>query len=186
MARVLIVEDDGALRYDLSSELSSWGHEVLVATDGSSGFLSIRDEYPDLVLCDIVMPKASGFDLLERLKLLGSDYEDICFLFISSRDGPEMIVEGIKVGADDYITKPIDFRLLKVKVESHTKKRRDLLNRVEALSISASTWNGFTFAAVFAVSAMGLGVAAFVIVYWFKSLLGINIFEDFHLSDLLP
>ena len=104
MARVLIVEDDGALRYDLSSELSSWGHEVLVATDGSSGFLSIRDEYPDLVLCDIVMPKASGFDLLERLKLLGSDYEDICFLFISSRDGPEMIVEGIKADKLD-ITK---------------------------------------------------------------------------------
>ena len=123
MTRILVVEDDGALRYDLAQKLVQWGYEVLTESDGALGFDAIEDWQPDVVLSDINMPNHTGFDLMHRVKQLSADYAGMIFLFVSSRSGPTMVADGICCGADDYITKPIDYALLKAKIESHLRKR---------------------------------------------------------------
>lgn len=125
MARILIIEDDGAQRYDMSQAVSDWGHEVLVACDGISGLQAIKDWQPDVVLSDVIMPGVSGFDLRRFLIMSGPGFTDIVFLFVSSWGAPGMVAEGVEIGADDYITKPIDYVSLKNKlVIALSKKQR--------------------------------------------------------------
>ena len=182
MARILVVEDDAALRYDMSERLAQWGHDVRVASDGRIGFDAIKLWQPDLVLSDINMPNDTGFDLVRRIKRLGSEHADMAFLFISSRSSSKMIVEGLTIGADDYLTKPVDYNLLRAKVKAHLRKQEKALNS-PAGALSASVRDGTVFAATFAVGALMLGIVALMLIYWIKSFLGINIFEDVHLSD---
>ena len=182
MARILVVEDDAALRYDMSENLARWGHDVRVASDGRMGFDAIKLWQPDLVLSDINMPNDTGFDLVRRIKRLGSEHAEMAFLFISSRSSSKMIVEGLTVGADDYLTKPVDYNLLRAKVQAHLRKQEKAL-LLPTSSLSASVRDGTAFAATFAAGVLIFGLAALMIVYWIKSALGINIFEDVHFSD---
>ena len=133
MTRILVVEDDGALRYDLSEKLVQWGYEVHAEPDGGLGFDAIEDWQPDVVLSDINMPNQTGFDLMHRVNQLSADYADMIFLFVSSRSAPRMIADGICGGADDYITKPIDYALLKARLESHLRKRDKLQDQFTRL-----------------------------------------------------
>lgn len=183
MARILVVEDDGALRYDMSQRVTEWGHVVRVASNGRQGFEAIEEWQPDMVLSDINMPDKTGFDLMRHVKAQGAEFADMAFLFISSRSTQKMIVEGFEIGADDYLTKPVDYNLLKAKLDAHLRKRSALLTKRENDHVTASLRNGTAFAATFAIGALLLGISAFMIVYWFKSILGINIFADVHLSD---
>jgi DNA-binding response OmpR family regulator len=185
MTRILIVEDDGALSYDLAHKVAGWGYEVRVARDGGKGLEAIRDWQPDLVLSDINMPHTSGIDLVQNVKRLGADYADMAFLFLSSRAAPKMVVEGIRVGADDYLVKPVDYKLLQVKLAAHLRRRDKMLDKFEEKSWSpASMRSGTQFATTFAGATLALGVIVFVLAYWFKTVLGINIFDDMHFSDL--
>lgn len=183
MAKILIVDDDGALRNDIADKLTEWGHQVFQAADGRIGFAVIQNRLPDLVLSDINMPRESGFDLVKRVTDLGSHYADMAFLFMSSMTESKSIVYGIHCGADDYITKPIDYDLLKVKIESHLRKKNNLLTSFLkdrlALSMNDSMITGFMFIA--ALTALGL--IAIAALYWIKMVLGIDVFQDVHLSD---
>ena len=179
MARILIVEDNSALSYDMAETLKGWGHEVGTAADGSQGFKIIKEWRPDLVLSDINMPNGTGFDLIRHIKSLDPDYAGMAFLFISALSAPKVVVEGLDIGADDYITKPVDYELLKAKLEAHLRKREAM----QGIAIQESLRSGTFFAATFAGGFLVLGIMAFMIVYSFKTVLGINIFEDVHLKD---
>ena len=179
MARILIVEDDSALRYDMAETLKGWGHEVGTAADGRQGFNIIEDWQPDLVLSDINMPNGTGFDLIRHIRSLDPEYAGMAFLFISSLSAPKMVVEGLDIGADDYVTKPVDYKLLKAKLEAHLRTREAM----QDMAVHNSLWSGTFFAATFAGGFLVFGALAFMIVYSFKTVLGINIFEDVHLKD---
>ena len=184
MAKIVVVEDDGALREDMVNHLTDWGHQVFQACDGSDGFLAIEECQPDLVISDIQMPNETGLDLVKRVDKLRTRYADMAFLFVSSMSAPKSVAHGIACGADDYITKPIDYSLLKVKIESMLRRRDSLIDmcRFENFSTSLSE---LMISSLLLVGGFGvLGVVVITALYAIKTVLGINIFVDMHFSDL--
>src|SRR5437868_3046444 len=110
--RILCVEDDRETAALIAEELVDRGYEVSVAHDGHQGLAAILKDTPDLVLCDISMPVMSGFELLERLVALAPRFSNMPFVFLTALTDRDNELKGRRLGADDYVTKPIDFDLL--------------------------------------------------------------------------
>jgi DNA-binding NarL/FixJ family response regulator len=96
----------------IAEELVDRGYEVTLAHDGREGLGAILKTMPDLVLSDISMPAMSGFELLERLIALAPRFAKMPFIFLTALTDRDNELKGRKLGADDYVTKPIDFDLL--------------------------------------------------------------------------
>ena len=121
MTRVLIVEDNRDLAYGLRNNLEIEGYEVEVAGDGAEGLARAKETRPDLVVLDLMLPRMDGFRVLRALR---DDALMMPVLVLTARGEESDKVRGLKLGADDYLTKP--FGLL------------ELLARVEALLRRAS------------------------------------------------
>ena len=184
MARILVVEDDPAMRADIADTLGDWGHEVMMADDGGRGFKTIETWRPDLVLSDINMPRETGLDLVNRLAELGTEYADMPFIFISSLKSPKAMVFGIQCGADDYITKPIDYDLLRAKINAHLKKKEGLIAKITVDKVALTMGQSIMSGGMAVCMAGVTGTVAVLVLYWIKSILGVDVFSDFHLSDL--
>jgi two-component system response regulator PhoP len=101
--RILVVEDETALRESLKHDLSAAGHAVDVAADGEEGLYAAL-EYPlDVAIIDLGLPKVSGLDIIRRLRAAGKNY---AVLVLTARDSWQDKVEGLSAGADDYVAKP--------------------------------------------------------------------------------
>lgn len=109
-ARILIVEDNESLREMLLHVFEPY-YTVLCASDGEEGWNLVLTEMPDIVLSDIMMPKMSGTDLCKRIK---SDFNTchIPVVLLTARTAIEHTLEGLRIGADDYITKPFNINIL--------------------------------------------------------------------------
>jgi len=107
--KVLCIEDHGETAALIAEELADRGIEVIVARSGEEGLWTIIKEIPDLVLCDIRMPGMSGYEVLERLNELAPRLRRIPFVFLTGLGDREDELKGRRLGADDYVTKPIDF-----------------------------------------------------------------------------
>lgn len=127
MVRILVAEDDGALRYDMVEMVASWGYEVRAAAAGLAAFRLMKEWRPHVVLSDINMPHVSGFDLVRYNTTLKSDYADVVFILISAMSARKIVDAALHAGADEYITKPVDYIHLKAKIEEHIDKKRDFL-----------------------------------------------------------
>jgi DNA-binding response OmpR family regulator len=112
--KILCVEDDRETAALVAEELVDRGFEVSLAYDGREGMAAILQTKPDLVLCDISMPAMSGFDVLERLTALAPSFGGIPFIFLTALTDRDNELKGRQLGADDYVTKPIDFDMLSV------------------------------------------------------------------------
>jgi DNA-binding response OmpR family regulator len=110
--KILCVEDDRETAALLVEELTDRGYEIYVAHDGREGFAAILKNMPDLVLSDISMPEMSGFELLERLVELAPRFSKMPFLFLTALSDRDNELKGRRLGADDYVVKPIDFDVL--------------------------------------------------------------------------
>jgi len=110
--KILCIEDDRETAALIAEELIDRSYEVSVAHDGDAGFAAILKNTPDLVLSDISMPVMSGFELLERLVSLAPRFSKIPFIFLTALSDRDNELRGRRLGADDYITKPIDFDVL--------------------------------------------------------------------------
>jgi DNA-binding response OmpR family regulator len=110
--RVLCIEDDRETVQLIAEELDDRGFEVIVAHNGRDGFAAILANEPDLVLCDLTMPVMSGFEVLERLTAIAPRFQDTPFVFLTALTDRENELKGRRLGADDYVTKPIDFDVL--------------------------------------------------------------------------
>src|SRR5271166_1385851 len=110
--RILCIEDDRETAALIAEELIERGYEVTVAGDGREGFAAILKDMPDLVLSDISMPVMSGFEVLERLTALAPRFRNMPFVFLTALSDRDNELRGRQLGADDYVTKPIDFDLL--------------------------------------------------------------------------
>src|SRR5260221_5998515 len=110
--RVLCIEDDRETAALIAEELVERGFEVSVAHDGRTGLAAILKNMPDLVLSDISMPAMSGFELLERLTALEPRFAKMPFVFLTALTDRDNELKGRQLGADDYVTKPIDFDVL--------------------------------------------------------------------------
>jgi len=110
--KILCIEDDRETAALLVEELTDRGYQVCVAHDGREGFAAILKNMPDLVLSDISMPGMSGFELLERLIELAPRFSKMPFLFLTALSDRDNELKGRRLGADDYVVKPIDFDVL--------------------------------------------------------------------------
>ena len=110
--KILCVEDDRETAALIAEELVDRSYEVIVAYDGRAGLAAILKTMPDLVLSDISMPAMSGFELLERLVGLAPRFAHMPFVFLTALTDRDNELKGRQLGADDYVTKPIDFERL--------------------------------------------------------------------------
>jgi two-component system, OmpR family, response regulator PhoP len=121
--RVLVVEDEAALRETLTTRLTEAGFTVDVAQDGEEGLFAGR-EYPlDVAIIDLGLPKLAGLEVIRRLRAAGKAFP---ILILTARDNWQDKVEGLQAGADDYVAKPFHFE--------------EVLARLQALLRRAGGW----------------------------------------------
>jgi class 3 adenylate cyclase len=120
----LLVVDDNELNRDmLSRRLGSRGFKVEVAEDGASALARIEKQDFDLVLLDVMMPGLSGIDVLTRVRERWPE-SDLPVVMATARDATEDVVEALRLGANDYVTKPLDFPVVLARVETQLTLRR--------------------------------------------------------------
>jgi DNA-binding response OmpR family regulator len=110
--KILCVEDDRDTASLICEELVDRGFEVRVAYNGRDALSAILKEPPNLVLSDIGMPGMSGFELLERLTSMEPRFETMPFVFLTALGDHDNELKGWQLGADDYLTKPVDYDVL--------------------------------------------------------------------------
>jgi DNA-binding NarL/FixJ family response regulator len=110
--KILCIEDDRETADLIAEELVDRGFAVQVTYNGMEGYSAIFRSAPDLVLCDISMPTASGFDVLGRLAAAAPRFRNMPFIFVTAMTDREVELKARQLGADDFVTKPIDFDLL--------------------------------------------------------------------------
>jgi DNA-binding response OmpR family regulator len=115
MPKVLIVEDDDAMAIALNDGFRFEGYEVVAARDGESGLSLARSAGPDLMVLDVMLPKLSGLDVCKQLRAEGST---IPIIMLTARGQEIDKVLGLKLGADDYVTKPFGFMELVARAEA--------------------------------------------------------------------
>jgi len=111
-AKILYIEDDRETARLVAEELEEQGFSVVLAHDGSTGFSMLLREEPDLVLCDLSLPAMSGFEILKRLTEMAPRFSRMPFVFLTALADRDHQLKGRRLGADDYVTKPIDFDIL--------------------------------------------------------------------------
>ena len=119
---ILCAEDQEDLRIDICDELREAGYTVLEAADGEDTLRQIDAAVPDLILCDINMPGRNGYEVLEEIRTRRPDLADTPFIFLTALSDPRDVVDGKRLGADDYLVKPIDFDLLLATVDARLRQ----------------------------------------------------------------
>ena len=105
MQTVLVIEDEAPLRANLVRILSAEGYRVVAAADGDEGIRRVLGERPDLVICDILMPRVDGFGVLAALRSR-PETAALPFIFLTASADKDDLARGLKSGANEYVTKP--------------------------------------------------------------------------------
>ena len=115
MRRVLLVEDNPDLAFGLRTSLEVEGYEVLHAETGREGLASASEEAPDLVVLDLMLPEMSGYEVLRRLR---RERRDMPVLILTAKGEEADKVQGFRLGADDYVVKPVGVLEFLARVEA--------------------------------------------------------------------
>ncbi|GAB3658170.1 response regulator transcription factor [Echinicola sediminis] len=112
-AKLLVVEDDPNLGDILQEYLTMKGYETTLCRDGEEGWSNFKKDKFDLCILDIMMPKKDGFTLGKDIKKI---QEDIPIIYLTAKNMKDDVIEGLKIGADDYITKPFSMEELLLRI----------------------------------------------------------------------
>ena len=112
--RILIIDDDPAIRKFIRANLIARDYEVFLAMDGEEGLRVLETEMPDLILLDIMMPKIDGLRSCRRVR----EWSKIPIIILSARDGEMDKVKCLDYGADDYLTKPFSLKELLSRIKA--------------------------------------------------------------------
>ena len=115
MSRIVIIEDDPAILRGLADNLKFESYEVLTAGDGEAGYALIKEQKPDLIVLDLMLPKLSGYEVCRKLRDEGFK-TPIMMLTARGEEGDRVL--GLDLGADDYVTKPFSVRELLARVRA--------------------------------------------------------------------
>jgi DNA-binding response OmpR family regulator len=121
VSRILLIEDNEDLAFGLRNNLEIEGHEVRVSLDGSAGLRAARDEACDLVILDLRLPGMDGLDVLAAVR---RNDLDLPVLILTARGEEEDKVRGLRLGADDYVTKPFGLMELLARVDALLRRSR--------------------------------------------------------------
>jgi two-component system, OmpR family, response regulator MprA len=122
-ARVLVVDDDDAIRSTLARSLGAEGYAVDVAADGHQALTVARDQTPDLVVLDLMLPGLTGLDVCRRLR---AAEHHLPIVLLTARDAVADRVTGLEAGADDYLVKPFAFEELLARVRVCLRRREGM------------------------------------------------------------
>jgi DNA-binding response OmpR family regulator len=120
-SRILIVDDDQAIRKFVRANLEARGYEVLTAMDGEEGIKLTELELPDLIILDIMMPKVDGFEVCRQIR----EWSKIPIIMLSARAGETDKVRSLDCGADDYLTKPFSLKELLSRINAVLRRSQD-------------------------------------------------------------
>jgi two-component system, OmpR family, response regulator MprA len=120
--RVLVIEDDDAVRSAVRRALLLAGYEVLLAPDGQDGLLQAQTAVPDAIILDLGLPDVDGIEVCRRLRGAG---DRTPILMLTARDAVEDRVDGLEAGADDYLVKPYDVRELQARLKAIMRRHVD-------------------------------------------------------------
>lgn len=128
MKKILIIEDDQSINDSIKDFLENEEFEVFSAQNGKDGLKLAVDETPDLIVCDILMPGMTGYEVLAELS---KKEADIPFIFLTAKIERDDIRKGMEIGADDYLTKPFKLEELLKAIEVRLMKR-ERMNKIPA------------------------------------------------------
>jgi two-component system OmpR family response regulator len=133
---VLVVDDDDGIREMLQSTLTFAGFRVSAAASAEAALRVLSEQEPDAVVLDVMMPGVDGFDFVQLLRHRG---ETLPVLFLTARDAVEDRVRGLRLGADDYVTKPFSVVEVTVRLEGLLRRARTADNRVGSEPANGAT-----------------------------------------------
>lgn len=119
--KVLLVEDDSTLSFIIEDALIREGFDVVCASNGEDGLKSFKESKPSVVVADVMMPKMSGFEMVERIRLIAPT---VPVLFLTARTTIDDVVKGFELGANDYIRKPFQIIELIVRIKALLNRNR--------------------------------------------------------------
>ena len=122
MKKILVVEDDAAIALGLESALREEGSEIHLARTGPDGLRLAREQRPDLLILDLMLPGMSGLEICKRLR---DDGLATPVLMLTSKAEEDDRVLGLELGADDYVTKPFSLRELMARVRAHLRREKN-------------------------------------------------------------
>jgi DNA-binding response OmpR family regulator len=117
-AKILIVEDDEELCYLVGEELRDNGYRILLAGDGVEALQMVRNQQPDLVLLDVLMPRMDGWETCRCIR----EISDVPIIMLSCRSAELDKVRGLELGADDYVSKPFGHKELKARIQAALRR----------------------------------------------------------------
>ena len=126
--RVLIVEDDPNIVDLIRANLAVRGFDTLVSADGSKALSLLETEQPDMVLLDLMLPEADGFELCRQIR----ERSTVAIIVVSARGGERDKVTALNMGADDYMTKPFGIEELLARILATLRRTRPAEGTVEA------------------------------------------------------
>lgn len=130
--KILIAEDDPGIQLSLKDEFESEGYQVFTADDGEKGLIMIKEQKPDLIILDIMLPELDGYEVCKKLRREG-DNTPIIMLTVKDQEIDKVL--GLELGADDYVTKPFSLRELLARVKSILRRIQDHSTEIDSFSI---------------------------------------------------
>lgn len=143
-AKILLVEDEKSLRDVIKMNLEMKDYEVQIEQEGQSALEKLKNAYFDLVILDIMLPGLSGFDICREIR---KDNQQIQILMMSAKDSSADKIEGLRLGADDYLPKPFDLEELLLRVESLLRRNPNLQENQHIIEFGKNKVDFSTFEA---------------------------------------
>ncbi|HWB26292.1 MAG TPA: response regulator [Chitinophagaceae bacterium] len=120
MVKILVAEDDRLMLSAIEFRLKKEGYQVITCPDGKSAIANIPVHLPDIVITDLMLPYALGFEIISHIKLIRE--KNIRILVLSAMGQEKTVEEAFELGADDYMTKPFNFSELSIRIKKLTKQ----------------------------------------------------------------
>jgi len=137
--QILVVDDNANNVEILRMRLESHGYEVVTAVDGEAGLAAVRDQLPDLILLDIMMPKLDGVEVCRRIRA-DTSLPFIPIILVTAKSDPKDVVAALEAGGDEFLTKPVDHAALVARVKSMLRIKA-LQDTVQGQAAQLQEWN---------------------------------------------
>jgi two-component system alkaline phosphatase synthesis response regulator PhoP len=132
MKKILIIEDDPGIQLSLKDEFESEGFNVKVADDGLTGLEMTRQNLPDVIILDLMLPYLNGYEICKKLRQEGNK---VPIIMLTVKDQEVDKVLGLELGADDYVTKPFSLRELLARVNALLRRSSENMSEINQFSI---------------------------------------------------
>lgn len=134
MAKILVIDDEKSIRNSMKEILTFEGHDIILAENGLEGLVAVKTEKPEVIFCDIKMPKMEGIEVLEKIKDINPA---LPVIMVSGHGTIDTAIEAIKKGAYDFIEKPLDLNRILITIKNATDKNQ-LIQETQTLKTKVS------------------------------------------------